>query len=344
MDKKLFGVLPDGREVYQYTIRGGGLTCEILTYGGAFRALYVPDRDGRDTDILLGFDTLEDYLAQDKYIGALIGRCANRIGGASFDLNGAHYALAANDGDNHLHGGIQGFDKQLWTADAAGDDFLTLSLTSPDGQEGYPGTLDVRVTYRVENGGLTMDYRAKSDKDTLCSLTSHPYFNLGGHGSGPVLNQEIQIFADQYTPIGAGSIPTGAVEPAAGSMDLRHAAVIGEHIDSDDVQLRRAGGYDHNWVIQGTPGTLRPAARAVCPGTGIVLDVLTTQPGVQFYTGNYLDGCPRGKGGAPYDKRWGFCLETQAFPDSPHHPNFPSAVLKAGEEYRQTTVYRFSVT
>ena len=343
MDKKLFGVLPDGREVYQYTIRGGGLTCEILTYGGAFRALYVPDRDGRDTDILLGFDTLEDYLAQDKYIGALIGRCANRIGGASFELNGAHYTLAANDGSNHLHGGVLGFDKQLWTVDAAGDDFLALSLVSPDGQEGYPGSLSVRMTYRMEDGGLTLNYSAKSDKDTLCNLTNHAYFNLGGHAGGPVLSHEIQILADYYTPTDAGSIPTGAVEPVAGAFDLRHAAVIGKHIDDDNIQLRCAGGYDHNWVIQGTPGTLRPAVWACCPDTGIVMDVLTTQPGVQFYSGNYLDGCPRGKDGVPYAKRWGFCLETQSFPDSPHHSDFPSAILKAGEEYRQTTVYRFSV-
>lgn len=344
MKKKLFGRLPDGPLVDQYTLTDGKIECDVLTYGGALRSLRVPGRDGQIVDVLLGFDSLEDYQVQNKYIGALIGRYANRIGGARFTLNGKEYSLAANDGPNHLHGGTVGFDKQVWTVEIAGDDFLTLSLVSPDGQEGYPGTLTVQVTYRLENSGLTIDYWAKSDCDTLCNLTNHAYFNLSGHASGPVLGQEIQILADFYTPTYAGSIPTGELLAVDGSpMDLRSPTFIGTHIDYDDVQLRYAGGYDHNWAVQGQPGTLRPAAQAYSPETGIIMEVLATQPGIQFYSGNYLDGCPAGKNGAPYAKRWGFCLETQAYPDSPHHPDFPSAVLKTGEEYRHTTVYRFLV-
>lgn len=341
MKKINFGVLPDGTPVHQYTIADGGMACDILTYGGALRSLRVPDRNGQTVDILLGFDTLEAYRAQDKFIGALIGRYANRIGGASFDLNGVHYPLAANDGPNHLHGGAVGFDKQVWKAEDAGDSWLVLSLTSPDGQEGYPGTLTVRVTYRLEGGGLSIDYQAGSDKDTLCNLTNHAYFNLGGHASGDILDHEIQLFADRYTPTDSRSIPTGELAAAEGTpMDLRQPVSIGKHIDDDNIQLKYAGGYDHNWAVRGEPGTLRRAARVSSPDTGIVMEVLTTQPGIQFYSGNYLDGCPAGKDGAPYAKRWGFCLETQAYPDSPHQTGFPSAVLRAGEEYRERTVYQ----
>ena len=344
MEKTTFGVLPDGTPVHQYTLVDGGMACDILTYGGALRSLRVPGRDGRTVDILLGFDTLEDYRTQDKFIGALIGRYANRIGGASFDLGGVHYTLAQNDGKNHLHGGAVGFDKQVWKVEDAGDDRLTLSLISPDRQEGYPGTMTVRVTYRLEGGSLSIDYRAGSDQDTLCNLTNHAYFNLGGHASGPVLNHKIQLFADHYTPTDAGSIPTGELAPVEGTpMDLRRPVPIGAHIDDDDAQLEYAGGYDHNWAVRGETGTLRPAARVSSPDTGIVMEVLTTQPGIQFYTGNFLDGCPAGKGGAPYAKRWGFCLETQAYPDSPHQTGFPSAVLKAGERYEERTVYRIGI-
>lgn len=344
MKKIPFGALPGGAPVEQYTLSGGGLECDILTYGGILRSLRVPGRDGQTVDVLLGFDTLESYLAKSKFMGALVGRYANRIAGAAFDLNGVHYPLAANSRTNHIHGGRVGFDKQIWTVETAEDNALTLSLVSPDGQEGYPGTLKVQVTYRLENGGLTLEYRAKSDRDTLCNLTNHAYFNLSGHASGPVLDQEIQMMSDAYTPIDAASIPTGALSAVDGSpMDLRSPVPIGAHIDDDDEQLRLAGGYDHNWVVRGQPGTLRPAAVAYSPGTGVAMETLTTQPGVQFYAGNTLDGCPAGKGGARYANRCGFCLETQAYPDSPHHPDFPSAVLRAGEEYRQTTVYRFSV-
>lgn len=339
-----FGTMPDGTAVEALTLKKGQLSCRILTYGGAVQSLIVPGRDGAPVDVVLGFDTLEDYREQDKYIGALIGRYGNRIGGASFSLNGVEYPLAANDGGiNHLHGGLEGFDKQVWTVEGQGDDCLTLSLRSPDGQEGYPGSLSVQVTYTLTERGLTLDYRARSDRDTLCNLTNHTYFNLSGHQSGPVTGQFIQIFASRYTSTVPGSIPTGEFSPVEGTpMDLRRGLPIGQRVDEDFPQLTMAGGYDHNWCIDGADGSLRLAARAWSKETGVVLETWTTQPGVQFYSGNYLDGCPAGKGGAPYARRWGFCLETQHYPDSPHHPNFPSTVLPAGAEYRQTTEYRFA--
>ena len=337
-----FGRMPDGTAVETVVLQRGKLSCRILTYGGAVQSLIVPDRDGNPVDVVLGFDTLEDYRKQDKYIGALIGRYGNRIGGASFSLNGKEYPLAANDGTNHLHGGPLGFDKQVWTVEERKEDSLTLSLQSPDGQEGYPGNLSVRVTYTLTQEGLSILYWAKSDQDTLCNLTNHTYFNLSGHQSGPVTGQSVQLFAGAYTPRGPGSIPTGELAAVEGTpMDLRDGLPIGQRVDESFSQLTMAGGYDHNWVIDGADGSLRQAARAWSPDTGIVLETWTTQPGVQFYSGNYLDGCPAGKGGAPYAKRWGFCLETQHYPDSPHHPNFPSTVLQAGAEYRQITEYRF---
>ena len=343
--RTLFGLMPDGRAVEKITLTRGERSCAILTYGGAIQALTVPDRNGKPVDVALGFDTLEDYQRQDKYLGALIGRYGNRIGGASFALDGQEYPLAANDGGvNHLHGGAAGFDKQVWTVEEQGEDSLTLSLYSPDGQEGYPGNLSVQVVYTLTDRGLSIDYRAKCDRDTLCNLTNHAYFNLSGHSSGPVAGQFVQLLASRYTPTVPGSIPTGELAEVEGTpMDLRAGLPIGQRVDEDFPQLTMAGGYDHNWCVDGADGTLRLAARAWSPDTGIVLETWTTQPGVQFYSGNYLDGCPAGKGGAPYARRWGFCLETQHYPDSPHHPNFPSTVLPAGEEYRQQTEYRFTV-
>lgn len=339
--KKLFGVMPDGTPIEQYTLAKEEISCDVITYGGALRSLCVPNRMGTKTDVLLGFDHLEDYLVQDKFMGALIGRYANRIGGSRFELHEKTYLLAANDGPNHLHGGAVGFDKQVWTVTAAARDSLTLSHVSPDGQEGYPGNLQVRVTYRLERGGLSIAYWAKSDRDTLCNLTNHAYFNLDGYDGGSILDQHIQIFADDYTPTDARSIPSGAVSPVDGTpMDFREMTLIGKRIDEEFDQLRYAGGYDHNWIVRGTG--LRPAALAWSEKTGIRMEVLTTHPGIQFYSGNYLDGCPNGKNGQPITKRYGFCLETQYYPDSPHHPEFPSAVLKADTDYRQMTVYRFS--
>ncbi len=341
-NRTAFGRMPDGTQVDKLTLRDGAFSCEIITYGGAVRSLVVPDRNGDPVDVVLGFDTLEDYMAQDKYMGALVGRYANRVGGARFTLNGVEYKLAANDGKNSLHGGNVGFDKQVWTVEGLTGNSATLSLTSPDMQEGYPGTLKVEVTYTLADGALRIDYRAESDKDTVCNLTNHSYFNLSGHDSGSVEGQYIWLNASRYTPAAPGSIPTGEIAPVEGTpMDLRRARPIGEHIDDPFDQLAMAGGYDHNWVIDGWDGLFRLAANARSPDTGIAMEVSTTLPGVQFYAGNYLDGCPAGKGGAPYGKRHGFCLETQFFPDSPNKPGFPSCVLKAGEEYRSTTVFRF---
>ena len=339
--KQRFGLLPDGREVFQYTLQDGAMSCDVLTWGAAVRALRVPDKDGTPLDVLLGFDTIEAYLKQTCYLGAVVGRFANRIGDAAFELDGVRYPLAANDGKNHLHGGLIGFDRQIWNVEAVSDNAITLSLTSPDGQEGYPGTLIARVTYTLEGGALRIDYRAETDKPTVCNLTNHSYFNLDGHDSGDILRQSIQIHADCFTPTDAGSIPTGELAPVDGTpMDLRDLTPIGKDIDADFAQLQMAGGYDHNYVLRGSG--LREAAVAKAARSGITMRVETTQPGIQFYSGNYLDGCPDGKGGAPYKKRYGFCLETQVFPDAPNKPDFPTARLNPGEVYEQTTVYRFS--
>lgn len=341
-NRRPFGTMPDGTAVEELSLRDGDCACSILTYGGAVRSLTAPGKDG-PVDVVLGFDSLEDYRAQDKYLGALVGRYANRIGGANFTLEGKNYALAKNDGGvNHLHGGNAGFDKRVWTVDRQTENAVTLSLVSPDGEEGYPGTLRVTVTYTLKDAALELDYRAETDKATVCNLTNHTYFNLSGHDSGPVADQLIQVLADQYTPTVPGSIPTGELAPVAGTpMDLRSPVAIGAHIDEPFEQLQMAGGYDHNWVVKGENGALRTVARALSPKTGITLAVESTLPGVQFYAGNYLDGCPAGKGGAPYARRWGFCLETQYFPDSPNQPGFPSCVLRPGEAYRAVTVYRF---
>lgn len=341
-----FGQTANGAAVELLTLRDGPYACELITYGGAVRALTVPDWNGNPVDVALGFDTLEDYMVQDKYLGALVGRYANRIGGARFTLNGTEYTLAANRGKNSLHGGLVGFNAKVWTVEALAEHTATLSLFSPDGEEGYPGNLTVHVTYTLSGGALSIEYWAKSDADTICNLTNHTYFNLSGHGSGSVEDQFIGLNASRYTPIVPGSIPSGALVPVDGTpMDLRTLQPIGAHINDVFEQLTMAGGYDHNWVIDGWGGPgcrdTRPAAQAWSPDTGILMETLTTLPGVQFYAGNFLAGCPAGKGGAIYKDRQGFCLETQYFPDSPNHPGFPSAVLRAGAEHHSKTVYRF---
>ena len=343
-NRKLFGTLPDGRTVEAITLRDGPYACTVLTWGGAVQSLIVPDRAGKPVDIALGFDRLEDYLRHDKYLGAIIGRCANRTAGASFFLNGKEYPLFPNDGPNHLHGGKEGFDRRLWTVESLTGNSLTLSLVSPDGEEGYPGTLTVEVTYRLDGGCLTIDYLAHTDATTVCNLTNHAYFNLSGHGAGSVENHLVQLFATRYTPTHPGSIPTGELAPVEGTpMDLRQPKRLGDGWDLPFPQLTLAGGYDHNWVVDGEMGTLRPFAKVYAPGTGITLEVESTLPGVQFYSGNYLEGCPTGKGGALYPRRGGLCLETQFFPDSLHHPNFPSPILGPGETWRHTAIFRFGV-
>lgn len=345
-NRRPFGTMPDGTPVEELILYDEGCTVSIITYGGAVQSIIVPGLNG-PVDVALGFDTLEGYLNHDKYFGALVGRYANRIGGASFTLDGIEYPLATNDGVNHLHGGTVGFDKQVWAVDELSENAAVLSLVSPDGQEGYPGTLSVKVRYELSQGALTISYQAQSTKTTLCNLTNHTYFNLSGHGSGPVTGQMIQINSDHYTPTAPGSIPTGEIAPVEGTpMDLRVPQTIGDHINDPFPQLQLDNGYDHNWIVENWTGdgSLRHIARAWSQITGILMDVLTTMPGVQFYTGNFLDGCPAGKGGALYQNFWGFCLETQYFPDSPHRPQFPAAILRTGEIYKSQTAYRFTVS
>lgn len=329
-NRAIFGYMPDGTGVEEVALACGPLSCRVLTYGGALRALTVPDRAGRPVDVALGFDSLEDYRNQDKYLGALVGRYANRIGGSRFTLEGQEYSLRANDGANHLHGGPEGFDKQVWQVKELTASSVVLTLFSPDGQEGYPGELEIETTYALQDGALEISYWARSSRTTLCSLTNHAYFNLSGQKSGVIDGQYIQILADRFTPAGEALIPTGAIDPVEGTaMDLRTLQPLGQR------------AFDHNWAVAGWDGTLRPAARAWSPDTGVFMETLTTMPGIQLYTGNFLDGCPAGKGGVPYANRWGFCLETQFYPDSPNHENFPSAILPAGQVYKSKTVYRF---
>ena len=341
---KPFGTTPDGEPVFLVQLNNGALACQIITFGATIRSLTVPDQNGAPVDVVLGYDTLAEYVHNGGYLGATVGRFANRIAEGKFRLNDQIYRLPVNNGPNHLHGGLRGFSHRVWSISHAEESSVTLSLFSPDGEEGYPGNLTCSVQFRLENQSLFIHYRASSDRDTLCNLTNHSYFNLAGHDSGSVLEQAIQIFAQNYTPSNSNSIPYGTLEPVAGTpMDFRTPTTIGSRIGQDFHQLINALGYDHNYVIDGSIGTLRPSAKAHSPVSGITLEVSTTLPGVHFYTANYIpEECP-GKGGCTYGPRHGFCLETQFFPDSPNQPNFPSAVLKAGAEYDHCTAFRFTV-
>ncbi|MFL5539190.1 MAG: aldose epimerase family protein [Longimicrobiaceae bacterium] len=326
---------------------GTGITVAVLDYGAIVQSIRVPDRNGRIADVVLGYDTVAGYERDPFYLGAVVGRCAGRIGGAAFTLGGTRYELSANDPPNHLHGGFRGFGKTTWRGepfeDASGVG-VVMEHTSPDGDEGYPGTLDVRVVYTLSRGNvLSVEYHAVTDRPTPVNLTQHSCFNLAGEGSGDVLDHELTIHARSFTPLNERLLPTGEIAPVEGTpLDFRAPHRIGERIGADDGQLRIAGGYDHNFVIDGEPGALRPAARLADPASGRVLEVLTTQPGMQLYTGNFLDGTA-GKHGHRYGPRAGLCLETQHFPDSPNQPGFPSIILRPGEEYRSRTEFRVSV-
>lgn len=341
--KKAWGVTASGQAVDCYTLSNGTISAEILSYGGTIRSLHVPNANGGTTDVVLGFDDISTYEAQDKFIGALIGRHANRIEAAEFLLDGKTYPLYANDGRNHLHGGKIGYDRRVWDA-AVTDSALVLSLTSPDGEEGFPGTIQVQVRYSLtDTNGLQIEYTARTDQKTICNLTNHSYFNLAGHASGSILAQRIKLYASKYTPANDECLPNGTIASVENTpMDLREGTVIGDHIDEDFEQLQFAGGYDHNWVIDGDHGILRPAAEASCAETGIHMKVLTTSPGLQFYSGNSLDGCPNGKDGAPYARRCAFCLETQYYPNALCHPNFPQPVITPEQPFHETTIYEFS--
>lgn len=339
----LFGRTPSGEPVERLVLDNGGLRCEIITFGAALRTLEVPDAFGGRVDVVLGYDGLDSYRTLDGYLGAVVGRYANRIAGGRFRLDGQEYTLAVNSGPNHLHGGMVGFSHRIWQVERLGADWAVLSLFSPNGEEGYPGDLEVRVTYRLDGPALELRYEARAGRDTPCNLTNHSYFNLSGQGAGPVLDQQICIHAGCYTPTDAAGIPLGGLEQVEGTpMDLRRPISIGQHIDDGFAQLRQAGGYDHNYAVDGQPGTLRPAAWAYSPRTGVGMEASTTLPGVQFYTANFLETGRRGKGGAVYGPRHAFCLETQFYPDSPNRPDFPCCILRAGERYEQVTRYAFS--
>jgi aldose 1-epimerase len=321
-----------------------GVEAAIVDYGARLVRLRIPDARGLPADVILGFDRPDDYRRRNPYFGAVIGRYGNRIAHGRFRLDGREHVLAQNDGDNSLHGGREGFDRKTWSvrrgAEASGR-AVTLGYVSPDGEEGYPGRLDATVTYMLgEDDEFRIEYRATTDQATVLNLTSHAYFNLAGPDRGDILEHELMINADRYTPVDAGLIPTGELRGVAGTpLDFRRPARIGARID--DAGLRLAGGYDHNFVLNKEDDGLSLAARVSDPAGGRVLEVWTTEPGLQFYAGNFLDGSIIGKGGRAYTRRSGFCLETQHYPDSPNHPDFPTTVLRPGQEYRSTTVWRF---
>lgn len=340
-----FGVMPDGSTAKLYTLTNSrGVEARITNYGGTVVSLKTPDRGGQLADVVLGFDTLDGYLGPHPYFGALIGRYGNRIAKGKFALGGTTYTLATNNGPNALHGGIKGFDKVLWSAETAAGASLVLTYISQDGEEGYPGTLNTKVTYTLtDDNALRIDYEASTDKPTVVNLTNHSYFNLKDTGASPILDHEIMIAASRYTPVDATLIPTGEIASVEGTpFDFRTATSIGARIDADHEQIKFGLGYDHNFVLDRTGDGLVLAAKVYEPTTGRELEVHTTEPGVQFYTGNFLDGSVVGKAGVAYQKRAAFCLETQHFPDSPNHPDFPSTVLEPRQTYRSTTVYKFS--
>jgi aldose 1-epimerase len=343
VSKMDFGKTPDGRTVEIYTLTNGKATAKVMTFGATLTELLVPNRDGKLADVVLGFDTLQGYLAGHPYFGSTVGRYANRIAGARFTLNGKDYTLAKNNGPNSLHGGLKAFDKVVWKAeDVSGDRGAAVKFTynSPDGEEGFPGNLKASVTYTLTyQNELRLDYSATTDKATPVNLSNHTYFNLAGLASGPVLDHVLTLVADQYTPVDANLIPTGELAPVKGTpLDFTTPTAIGARFDQlqgDPV------GYDHNFVLRGGSG-VPFGARVYEPNSGRVLEMFTTEPGVQLYTANFLDGTLTGKGGVVYRKHQGFCLEAQHFPDSVHHPSFPSTILEPGKTYTQVTIYKFS--
>jgi aldose 1-epimerase len=334
----------DGQSVNIYTLTSPkGVETRITNYGGIVVSLKTPDKAGNSGDIVLGFDDLNGYLQDEPYFGALIGRYGNRIAKAQFTLDGKVYKLADNDGQNSLHGGKKGFDKRVWTPAVKGNS-LELTYVSKDGEEGYPGTLTAKVVYTLEaNGDLKLDYSATTDKDTVLNLTNHSYFNLKGQGNGDILDHEVTLYANRFTPVDSGLIPTGELKAVKGTpFDFLTPHQIGERINGADEQLKLGKGYDHNWVLDAKSGAVAKAAEVHSAASGRVLEVWTNQPGIQFYTGNFLDGTLKGKDGKTYGRRSALCLETQHFPDSPNQPKFPSVVLKPGQTFHATTIWKFS--
>jgi aldose 1-epimerase len=348
VQRTAFGALPTGESVDVITIANTrGTEVRVATYGGIVLSLRVPDRDGRCDDVVLGHDDIGGYVRDSPYFGAIVGRYGNRIACGRFTLDGTTYELATNNGPHHLHGGLRGFDKAVWKCtpfERPGTGGVVLTHSSPDGDEGFPGTLDAEVMYTLnERDELSVDYRATTDRPTVLNLTQHSYFNLAADKRDDVLNHELTLSASRFTPVDETLIPLGPLASIEGTpFDFRAPTRIGARIDDSDTQMLRGGGYDHNFVLdRTTTGALFHAAHVHEPLTGRTLDVHTTEPGVQFYTGNFLDGSIRGKSGRVYGKRAGFCLETQHFPNSPNEPSFPSTVLRPGEEYRSRTEFRF---
>ena len=348
-----FGTTPEGKEVQLYCVKNNnGMKVEIINYGGTIVRLFVPDKNGNSSDIVLGLNTLEQYMKESPYFGCIVGRFGNRIANGKFTINGVEYQLATNNAPGdipcHLHGGVKGFDKRVWDAKPILDKQkpgIELHYLSKDGEEGYPGTLDVTVCYRLsEKNELIIEYKATTDKSTPVNLTHHSYFNLKGEGDSTILDHILYINADSYTPVDKGLIPTGFILPVINTpFDFQTPKAIGDDINEDNEQLQYGGGYDHNWVLTRDKKGLTLAATLFEPSSGRFMEILTTEPGIQFYSGNFLTGEIIGKSGKPYPYRSGLCLETQHYPDSPNKRNFPSAILDPGEVYQTTTIYKFSV-
>ena len=341
-------VLVNAQKIESFTLKNRrGMEVKIINFGGTVTSIKVPDRNGKFADVVLGFENPDDYLKPHPSFGTAVGRFANRIAKGRFTLNGVEYKLAVNNGENHLHGGIKGFDDVFWTAEeinSLAGPGVRLTYLSKDGEEGYPGNLNVTMTYTLTHRNeLRIDYIATTDKDTVINLTHHSYFNLAGEGNGDILNHRLKLNAARFTPTDAGSIPTGELRSIRRTpFDFLTPHAIGERINQDDEQLKFGNGYDHNFVINGRMGSLRQAAVVSDPSTGRVMEVWTTEPGIQLYTGNFLDGTLVGKSGKAYQRRSGFCLETQHYPDSPNKPNFPTTTLKKGATFKSTTIYRFT--
>lgn len=345
--KEQFGKLPDGTPIDVYTLTEGSVEARVTNYGGYLVSLKVPDRNGKAEDVVLGFDDLDGYVYNTThkgtaFLGPIVGRYANRIAGGRFTLDGKEYSLAINNGPNALHGGPHGFHTVVWTGRLIPDG-VELKYLSKDGEEGYPGNLSVVVRYTLSKGALSLDYSATTDRDTILNLTNHTYFNLHGQGRGDILDHYLTLHASRFTWADSNLVPTGELTSVEGTpLDFRKSTRIGERINADYEQLRLAGGYDQNFVLDSGGSTLAEAAEVYDPGSGRVMRVLTDQPGVQFYTGNFFDGTIRGKSGVVYRPHSGLCLETQHFPDSPHHQNFPTTELKPGERFHRVTVFSFS--
>ena len=342
---EMFGTLKDGSVVTKYTLTSGEIEMELITYGARVTALKTKDRDGVLDDVTLGYGELKPYVENtNAFFGAIVGRYANRIAKGQFVLDGKTVQTTINNGVNMLHGGVEGFDQRNWKGEVVADG-VEFALVSADGDQGFPGTLEVRVRYTLRGSVVKIEYSGKTDKTTVVNLTNHAFFNLEGEDSGTVLEEELTLEADAYTPVAdAAAIPTGEIATVEGTpFDFRKATVIGARIGDENEQLTFGRGYDHNWVVRGKAGELRPAAKVYAPKSGRTLVVKTTEPAIQFYSGNFLDGTLVGKSGVAYVQRSGLCLETQAFPDAPNHGNFPSAVLKAGEEYKSVTTWEFGV-